>query len=100
MAGAAVVSMSGTSFAGSATGTITQYNLNNTINHGSGFGRYACVKMSAALPGTNACVYGNFLYKEQDEMLLQAYIHRKICIIEWSTTDPDGYAVITSVTCE
>jgi hypothetical protein len=99
--GAAVVPMSGTSFAASNTGTITQYDLNNTVNAGQGFGRYACVQMSPALPTVgNACVYGNPLYKEQDETLLQAYLLKKTCRIEWSATDTDGYAVITTVHCQ
>ena len=82
VAGAAVVPMSGTSFAASNTGTITVYDTNNVATNTTvlGYGRYVCIQMSPAVPmgGGWACVYGNPLYREQDELLLQGYLNKKL----------------------
>jgi hypothetical protein len=95
MAGAAFVSMSETSFAGSGTGKITLYDLNSSVP-----GRGACVLTTPALPNTGyACVESPGLFKELDELLLQAYLNGKTCSIFWFTTDVDGYFIITDVNC-
>jgi hypothetical protein len=96
LAGAAVVPMSGTSFAGTAgsnTGTITQYYLDNTV-----LGRGACIEMSPALATGYACTWVSPLFKEQNELLLDAYLNKKACSIAWET-QLDVYDQITIVQC-
>jgi hypothetical protein len=80
--------------AGSASGTITVYHLNNTIPN-----RVACIQMAPALPTGWACIYSDqSIYKEINALLLTAYMSGKYCQILWDTTD-GSYAKISAVFC-
>jgi hypothetical protein len=61
--------------------------------------RGACIYMVPAIPtNTSACLYrSNFLYNETTNLLLNAYLQRKICRLEWSDVDDFGFAIITTV---
>jgi hypothetical protein len=80
---------------GQATGTITLYNLNGTIQN-----RGACVQMNPAVPNGWACIWrNNLLYPEISLMLLEARMQGKQCSLGWSTTDGSGYAMIDWAQC-
>jgi hypothetical protein len=94
--GASSVLMSETSSAQqSGTGKITSYDLNWEVP-----GRGACVMTTPAWPNTGwACIESPGLYKELNELLLQAYINGKTCTIRWNTTDNFGYFIIIEAFC-
>jgi hypothetical protein len=83
-----------TSLAASGSGTIVDYHLNSAVS-----GRGICVKLSPALTTTWACLYKtNSLYNEITDLLRDAYISKKTCTINWSTTN-NTWAVIEWVSC-
>ena len=97
VASAAAVPMSGTSFAAQSTGKIITYHLNGNVA-----GRGVCVKTTPALPtGGWGCVwYSDHLYREYTDLLREAYLAGKTCVIAWNETDPNGFALISVVECD
>ena len=92
----AVLSLiSASSFAGNATGKITEYHLNSSVP-----GRGACIQMNQAIStGGWACLYlNNPLYKELNAMLLSASIAGKTIQVNWTATDANGFAIFNWAT--
>lgn len=89
----------------SATGTISSYHLNSDssyINRDEILGdRGVCVQMIPSLKSKWACLYeNNRLYKEINELLLQAYLNKKKCTLVAATqTDKDNLMVIAIAEC-
>jgi hypothetical protein len=96
IAGAAVLPMSGKSFAASVTAKISTFHLS-----GDNAGGQVCAQTTPPLPGQGwACVqFNNQLFRELTELLLQAYLLSKTCAITWNTTDNQGFFLIASVEC-
>ena len=96
LAVAATPAISNSSLAASGTGKVVVYHLNGTIP-----GRGACIQTSPGLSGGYACVwYYTQLYKSFEDILLQAYINGKTCLINWDETDSHGYGIIDLVQCQ
>ena len=93
---AALSLISATTFAATATGQVTKYHLNSGVA-----GRGACIQMNPAIPtGGWACLYlNNPLYKEINATLLSANMVGKNCSVSWSTTDPNGFAIVSWFEC-
>ena len=96
IAGAAMLSMCGPSFAASVTGKISGFYLS-----GDNVGGEVCVGLTPALPSPGwACVrFDNKLFKELTELLLRAYLLTKTCSITWNITDNEGFFLIAAVEC-
>jgi hypothetical protein len=83
--------------AAGATGVITVYHLNNTIQ-----GRGSCIRMSPALPETGwACVWKHHdLYKELNDLFREGYFSGKTCSVSWSTNDIHGHHLVEIAQCQ
>jgi hypothetical protein len=94
---AALVAMSGSSFAAQGSGTVVTYHLNVAVP-----GRGACIRTNPPLPGTGwACVYDTEqLYYELNALLNAAYVNGKTCTIITSGADPFGNGIIEIAECD
>jgi hypothetical protein len=78
------------------TGIIDAYHLNAAET-----GRGPCVLTDPAAPTTWICLYRTSpLYDELRETLREADQFNKQCVFGWSTTDGNGYAVLSLLECE
>jgi hypothetical protein len=94
---AALVAMSGSSFAAQGSGTVVTYHLNVDVA-----GRGACIRTNPPLPGNGwACVWDTEqLYNELNALLNAAYVNGKTCTIVTSGTDPYGTGIIGIAECD
>lgn len=85
-------------YAADATGRISLYHLNPNIA-----GRGPCIKLNplSALPGDGwLCIWKDMaLYEETNKLLLEAYLNRKTCAINW-TAYRGGYPTLNYISCQ
>ena len=82
-------------FAASATGYIAAYRVSGEANTPP-----LCIRLNPPLPDKEwACLQNFSPGGEIVELLREAFIHKKVCTIYWSTVDYSGNPLFTSLEC-